>query len=193
MSAAPLEAVLEQLSRGDAAAAEKVFRAFEPYLRMVVRRQLPARLRPKLDSIDVVQSIWVDVLAGLGTAAWRFADVDHLRAFLLKITRNRLIDRVRKYDAVERHEQQAVKMQPRLAGVESAPRPSEAAQAGDVWEQILALCPPAHRELVRLKREGASLDEIASQTGLHKSSVRRILYELAGEWHEKASSLGFRP
>ena len=29
-----------------------------------------------------------------------------------------------------------------------------------------------------MKRGGASLDEIATQTGLHKSSVRRILYDV---------------
>ena len=44
---------------------------------------------------------------------------------------------------------------------------------------MLALCPPAHRPLLDLKRQGCSLAEIAAQTGLHPSSVRRILYELA--------------
>jgi RNA polymerase sigma-70 factor (ECF subfamily) len=39
--------------------------------------------------------------------------------------------------------------------------------------------PKSMRELLRLKREGHSLAEIAARTGLHESSVRRILYELA--------------
>ena len=43
----------------------------------------------------------------------------------------------------------------------------------------MALRPPEHHELLRLKRQGLSLDEIAAPTGLHPSSVRRILYELA--------------
>jgi RNA polymerase sigma-70 factor (ECF subfamily) len=43
----------------------------------------------------------------------------------------------------------------------------------------MVLCPPAHRELLRLKRQGYALAEIASRTGLHEGSVRRILYELA--------------
>ena len=41
------------------------------------------------------------------------------------------------------------------------------------------LCPPAHREMLELKRQGIPLAEIAERTGLHESSVRRILYELA--------------
>ena len=52
-------------------------------------------------------------------------------------------------------------------------------QAGDVWAQLLALCPQSHRELLRLKRQGYPLAEIAARTGLHESSIRRILYDLA--------------
>src|SRR5437660_803660 len=81
MSREPLDSLLERLSGGDPAAAEEVFRAYEPYLRMVVRRQLPAWLRPKFDSVDVVQSIWADLLDGFREGGWRFTDADHLRAF----------------------------------------------------------------------------------------------------------------
>ena len=60
-----------------------------------------------------------------------------------------------------------------------AARPSQWAQADELWDQMVAACPPAHLEVLKLKRQGCSLDEIAAQTGFHKSSVRRILYELA--------------
>jgi hypothetical protein len=52
-----LTPLLDNLCHGDTAAAEQVFVACEPYLRAVVRRRLPARLRAKFDSIDVVQSV----------------------------------------------------------------------------------------------------------------------------------------
>ena len=62
-----------------------------------------------------------------------------------------------------------------------APNPtaSEQLQAEELWEQMIASCRPAHRDVLRLKRQGCSLAEIAAQTGLHPSSVRRILYEVA--------------
>jgi RNA polymerase sigma-70 factor (ECF subfamily) len=170
-----LEQLLEKLSQGDAAAAEQVFRAYEPYLRLVVRRQLSPGLRAKFDSADVVQSVWADVLGDFRQAGWRFNDAAHLRAFLVKATRNRFIDRVRQHQWALDHER------PLPAGLPAAhqPRPSELAQADELWEQMLALCPAAHRELLRLKRQGLPLAEIAARTGLHESSVRRILYELA--------------
>ncbi len=59
------------------------------------------------------------------------------------------------------------------------PRPSEVAQADELWEMMMSLCPPAHRELLHLKRQGLPLKEIAARTGLHEGSIRRILYDLA--------------
>ncbi len=50
---------------------------------MVVRRMLPAQLRSKFDSHDVVQSVWADLLHGFRESGWRFADAAHLKAFLV--------------------------------------------------------------------------------------------------------------
>jgi RNA polymerase sigma-70 factor (ECF subfamily) len=44
---------------------------------------------------------------------------------------------------------------------------------------MLALCPAEHQEVLRLKRQGLLLTEIADRTGLHEGSVRRILRTLA--------------
>ena len=44
---------------------------------------------------------------------------------------------------------------------------------------MLTLCPVSHRDLLLMRRQGCSLAEIAQRTGLHESSVRRILYDLA--------------
>ncbi len=179
MSADPLQGLLDRLSSGDEEAIADVFRAYEPYLRKVVRRQLPANLRAKFDSLDVVQSAWADVLGGFRRAGWRFADADHLRAFLVRVTRNRFIDRCRQHrDAVER-EQYFSEADPGTLPASTLPRPSQVAQADDLWHRMLELCPPEHHELLRLKRQGLQLAEIAARTGLHQDSVRRILRTLA--------------
>jgi RNA polymerase sigma factor (sigma-70 family) len=179
MSSKSLDLLLEKLCSGDEAAAEQVFLAYEPYLRKVVRRQMPPRLRAKLDSIDVVQSVWADVLQGFRNAGWRFADAAHLRAFLVKVTRHRFIDRVRQHNAAVQREKSLAVMDPEKVPPTREPRPSEAAVAHDLWQQMLALCPPAHHNILELKRQGLTLVEIARRTGLHEGSVRRILRQLA--------------
>src|SRR5262245_34175809 len=97
MDADSLEPLLEKLCQGDMAAAKQVFLAYEPYLRKVVRRQLPAGLQSKFDSVDIVQSVWADLLTGYRDGAWEFPDVKRFQAFLIQVTRNRFNDRFRKY------------------------------------------------------------------------------------------------
>jgi RNA polymerase sigma-70 factor (ECF subfamily) len=179
MNAEPLEGLLEKLCSGDQAAAEQAFQAYEPYLRKVVRRQLPQRVRAKFDSCDIVQSVWASVLTGFRNAGWRFVDADHLRAFLVQATRNRFIDRVRQQDAALKRERPLTLTHAADLPESRDPRPSEVAQADDLWQKMLALCPAEHHEILRLRRLGLTLAEIASRTGLHEGSVRRILRQLA--------------
>jgi RNA polymerase sigma factor (sigma-70 family) len=179
MSADTVDPLLERLSRGEPDAVAKVFRAYEPYLRRVVRRQLPGRLRAKFDSTDIVQSVWADVVRGLRGRAWHFPDAARLRAFLVKMTRNRFIDRVRHHQVALDHEEP-------LAGAglqdlpgRPEPRPSEVVRGRELWQEMLALCPPAHHEVLRLRRLGVPVPEIAVRTGLHADSIHRILRTLA--------------
>jgi RNA polymerase sigma factor (sigma-70 family) len=181
MNSAPLDDLLNKLCDGDDAAAARVFTEYEPYLRTVVRRLLPERLRPKLDSVDIVQSVWGDLVEGFRAAGWRFANAHQLRAFLVKVTRNRLVDRLRVQDRVLAHEQPLGNdFLDGIAGAAHA-TPSKHVQADDLWRQMLELCPPEHQRILWLKRQGASMDEICRETGLHPGSVRRILRNLAGE------------
>jgi RNA polymerase sigma-70 factor (ECF subfamily) len=178
MATTPLENVLEALNRGNLAAAEQVFIAYEPFLRKVVRRQMPPPLRRKFDSVDVVHSVWVDLLQGFRSSGWKFASADHLRAFLVKVTRNRLIDR-------SRHQQPALKRECPLIGLKGEElsgrenRPSQVVQAGDLWQKMLDSCPAEHHEILRLRRQGLTLSDVADRTGLHPDSIRRILRMLA--------------
>jgi RNA polymerase sigma-70 factor (ECF subfamily) len=178
MNAEPLEALLEKLNQGDLRAVEQILVAYEPYLRMVVRRYLPGRLRAKFDSLDVVQSVWVHVLHGLRASRWQFMDTPRLRAFLVRVTRRRLTSRLRHYHTALKREQPG-ETDLEVLPASAQPSPSEVAQANELWEKMLALCPVEHHALLRLRRTGLPLVEVASQTGLHEGSVRRILRRLA--------------
>jgi RNA polymerase sigma-70 factor (ECF subfamily) len=180
----PVEDLLNQLASGDGEAAQRVFTAYAPYLRMVVRRQLTPALRSKFDSMDIVQSVWADLFAGFQAGCWEFHNPQQLRAFLIKVTRNRLIDRVRQQQA-------PLRLETRLEAGElhelPQPHPARAGdqlEADEMWQRLLALCPPRHRALLELKRQGLSVAEIAAKSGLHEGSVRRIFGELAARLAE---------
>lgn len=189
MNAEPLEILLEKLNQGDLRAVEQILTAYESYLRMVVRRYLPSRLRAKFDSLDVVQSVWVHILHGLRTSRWQFLDTPHLRAFLVQVAQRRLASRLRHYRPAMNREQSSetdLKMLPAPAH----PRPSEVVEAEELWQKMLSLCPPLHHELLRLRRMGFSLGEVAARTGMHEGSVRRILRRLGRQLSLQETVIG---
>jgi RNA polymerase sigma-70 factor (ECF subfamily) len=179
MSTASLDTLLEKLANGETEAAERVFRNYAPLLRAMVRRRLNPRLRTKFDSADVVQSVWADVLEGFRQAEWQFSDRDHLKAFLARVTYNHFVNNCRRHSpALEREGRLPDAASSALLDTGQS-QPSQVVQADELWERLIDLCPPAHRELLELKRQGVPLAELAERTGLHESSVRRIFYELA--------------
>jgi RNA polymerase sigma-70 factor (ECF subfamily) len=178
MDSTAIEQLLDKLNSGDDQATAQVFRAYEPYLRKVVRRRLPAQARARFESSDVLQSVWADLLVGFREGRWRFSSAGQLRAFLIRVVQCRLYDRAGRVLNQARREQPLAQLSEPPA---SEPRPSEAAQAESVWQKLLACCPPEHGEVLRLRRLGFTLQEIADRTGLHEGSVRRILRQLARE------------
>lgn len=175
-----LDDVLGQLNRGELEVAEALFRAYTPYLRAIVRRQLSDRLRSQFDSTDVVQSVWVQVVKHLGQDGWPIGNEEQLRGLLATIAKRRLFNRIRKDD--HGADAQEVKFDAwDDVSQQRYERASEVAQADETWSRMLALCPPEHQQILHLRREGLLLDEIAARTGLHEGSVRRILRKLARE------------
>jgi RNA polymerase sigma-70 factor (ECF subfamily) len=179
MSTSSLEHLLPLLSDRDPQAVEKVFLNVAPGLRALVRRRITGALRSKFDSEDVVLSVWTDLLDGFREGRWHFESAEQLRAFLITATRRRLIDRVRQHRGELERERASLGEGDPSGLASGAAGPSEEARGNELWERLLQLCPRAHHELLNLKRQGLPLAEIAERTGLHPSSVRRILYDLA--------------
>jgi RNA polymerase sigma-70 factor (ECF subfamily) len=174
-----MEVLLDQLSHGELEAVQRAFVTYERYLRMVVRRQLSGAMRARFDSLDIVQSVWADLLRGFRAGAWTFDSADQLRRFLVRATLNRLIDRTRREERSLRREQMVDPVGFRVFPESGGAVASADIEAEELWQQMVELCPPQHRELLALRRDGLPLADIAARTGLHESSVRRVLYELA--------------
>ncbi len=172
-----IERMLDRLRNGDSTVAGPLFSAFEPFLRGVVRRRMPARAQVRFDSADIVQSAWASVWEGFQQGRWQFPDEARLRAFLTRVVLCRLYDRAETALSQTRREEALGEMDDTVAGTES--RPSEHARADAMWQSLLDVCPPEHRPVLTLRRLGYSCEEIGTQTQMHSGSVRRILRQLA--------------
>jgi RNA polymerase sigma-70 factor (ECF subfamily) len=174
-----LQPLLDKLCQGDLSGARRLFVAYEPFLRRFVRRLLSSRERAKFDSSDIVQSVWADVLRGRRNHTWQFPDLNSFRAFLVQVTRNRFLATVRRHRHDFEKEKRLVRMRTSELPFCPEPQAPDVLQAEELWNQMQALCPPEHQELLRLKRQGLSMEELSARTQLHPGSIRRIFRNLA--------------
>ena len=134
------------------------------------------RLRSKVESRDIVQSVFADLLHGVRDGGWHFAGRPQLEAFLRTIAWRRLADRYQKYGRALEREQSLNERPPSSLDDAGQARPSEEVQGRELWEQVLRACPRAHHEVVRLRMSGHRMGE--SPCGPEdEASVRRILHQ----------------
>lgn len=173
---------------GDDRAVERLLGAFERDVRMMVRHRLPRALRSQFDSMDFVQSIWASVFVGGGPGdeGNPFADPRHFLGYLAGVARNKVWQehrrrtRSKKYD-LAREERLYVRR-----GEGEAPRdlpahdpsPSQQVQADDRLDQLMAGRTRAEAQVVDLRRQGLTFEEIAARLGLHERTVRRVIDDL---------------
>lgn len=178
-----LAGLIEQAKAGDEFALRDLLSRCEEDVRMVVRARLPRLLRSQFDSMDFVQAVWQSVFTGPDRDLRRFENVRHLRGFLAGVAQNKVFEehrrrtRTQKYD-LAREEPLFVRRGNRDVLRElptPEPSPSQNAQAGDRLDQMIAGRSPLEAEVVHLRRQGLTFEEIAARTGLPERSIRRII------------------
>ena len=85
---------------GDQPAIEQLCRVYGERVRRIIRLRIDSKLRPKIDSVDVVQDALVLALAGLKNFTYR-SEGDFLR-WLSRIAENKLRDISDKFHAEKR-------------------------------------------------------------------------------------------
>jgi len=176
-----LAELLKRAKAGDNAAIRDFLAHFEQEVRTMVRSRLPKKLRNQFDSTDFVQSVWQSFFVDSGDL--EFTNVEHLRAFLYGMVRNKVheqhrrLTRTEKYD-VAREERLYVRRGHRdvpRAVVSPDPSPSQPVHASERMEQLTAGRSPLEIEVLTLRRQGLTFVEIAERTGLNERTVRRVI------------------
>ncbi|WP_406694013.1 sigma-70 family RNA polymerase sigma factor [Singulisphaera sp. Ch08] len=174
--------LIDKAKAGDQDAIQSLQR-FENDIRLMVRVRLPRPLRSQFDSMDFVQDVWQSFFRIFNHDPERFAQVRDLRGFLAGVARNKVYEEYRrrsltqKYD-LEREEPLYIRRGNRDIPREliaSDPTPSQDAQARERLDQLLEGRSPREAEVIELRRQGLTFEEIATQTGLHERTVRRVI------------------
>ena len=172
---------------GDHLALDQLYKVYGERVRRIVRMRMGKELRPRLDSMDLVQDALVSALGGLEQFTYK-NEGDFLR-WLSKIAENALRDNLDKFYTDKRDirkEVRRVDFNPTTAdGFVAAAIPIDATTPSvimsrkedlDKLEKAIDQLKPEHREVIVLtKIEGLSYKEIGHKLGKSADAVGMLL------------------
>ncbi|HUT09618.1 MAG TPA: sigma-70 family RNA polymerase sigma factor [Thermoguttaceae bacterium] len=179
-------ALIRDVCEGSEDAAWELVERYGDAIHRAVRRALNRRLRPKFDSIDFVQLVWSSFFRNRAKLK-QFNQPKEMAAFLAAMARNKVGMEVRrrlmteKYNVNRERSLNEPALQVEAERVASHVSPEETAIARERWNQLLEGQPQHYRQIIRLRLEGRTYQDIADSLHLAESTVRRFLKKLFRE------------
>ena len=175
--------MIEGLRAGDAQAAQLFCARFGPALIRVADRRLPGVVRRRVDPEDVVQSACRTFLRRARGGEFTLADSEGLWRLLCAITLTKVHEQTRFQLQKKRNAGQEIERAPansdesvaRLDPVDRNPDPAQAAAFADQFEQLLQSLDPEERQIVDLKLQQFTNDQVAEQMNCLSRTVTRLL------------------
>lgn len=179
--------LMVRLREGSEEAAWTIVDRFTPYVLKAIRRSLPRKIRSKVDSIDLVNTLFGSLLINRDRMA-RIQEPGQLISLLRKAANARVVEEYRRYTICAARnvdvesgtlEEQtdtgsAVAGDGRCGGRE--PTPSQVAIGREKWGLLLSSLSRKHRQIVMLRFKGETYDKIAQQVdGVSASEAHRII------------------
>lgn len=179
-------ALMQRVCGGSEDAAWELVEQYGEAIRRAVRRALNKKLRPKFDSMDFVQMVWSSFFR-VRDKLKRFRRPEELAAFLVTMARNKVAMEIRrrlltkKYDLSREHSLDEPRMRKcgEIAGRQ--PLPAEVAIAREQLGRMVRGQPKHYRQIIQLRLQGCTYQDIAGSLHLAESTVRRFLKKLFRE------------
>jgi RNA polymerase sigma-70 factor (ECF subfamily) len=177
--------LLAAVREGSEEASRQLVEEYGQYILRAVRRRLSKKLRPKVDSVDFVQSVWASFFAD-PMAIGMFREPEAIIAYFAEIAAKKVAEEHRKCFYTPKRDvrrevplaalAQDSRQSPCLAG--SEPTPSETAVAEETWQRLGEDVPSNYLRVLELLRQGSTPREIEERIGVNKRTVQRIVAKL---------------
>ena len=172
--------LIERCRRGDQDAARELFDSYVVRLLPLARRRISQRLASRVDPEDIVQSVFRTFFARLKDDKFEISDQDDLFRLLMRITVHKTLRQIAHHRAAKRnpalelgHTDDAHEQLMQLLTTE--PTPEATVTFLDTLENFMGLLPGADREILELRMQGFSTEEIAQKLGSYDRKIRRVL------------------
>ncbi len=176
--------MLRRVREGSEEAMLELVEKYGHYVFRVVRRRLNRAMRSKFDSGDFVQAVWASFFENRAELV-QFTSPRELVAYLGRIAQNKVVDenrrRLMRQDRNVLREVPLDETEARETLLSRDPTASELFIADERLRQLTTDQSVRSRQVVELRRCGATHQEIARVLGVEPRTVQRVLERLERE------------
>jgi RNA polymerase sigma factor (sigma-70 family) len=174
---------IQGLRDGDQAVLFEFCQFYGPQLSRLADKYLGAKVRRRVGTEDVVQSACRTFFRRAQGGEFQFSDSAALWRLLCAITLSKVREHARFHNRQKRGLDRETSIAPDAGASDLHPRdphptPSETVAFSDFFEQIRAGLDEEERQVVDLKLQEYTNDEVALRLGLSERTVRRLLKRL---------------
>ena len=144
----------------------------------LAERHLSKRLAQRVEGEDIVQSVFRTFFSRSARGEFRIRNSVEIWRLLVTITLTKVREQARRHTSAKRNmnaEDRSDDQAWLSKAVAAEPGPAEAAALLDQIEQLLKGLPEAYCEMLTLRLEGNSRNEIAEKLGVSRQTVYRVL------------------
>lgn len=162
---------------GDQVAWTELFERSYPKIRRSIRRRMDSRLRRRCDSVDIANSVMKDFCAKIGQL--EFESMQAMEAFLIKAADQKLIDEHRRQHGLKRNVRLERPAEVARWVATKQPSASTLVELDEDYDQILRKArSDEERQIVEMRRDGESNEDISDSTGFSPRTIQRCLQRL---------------
>jgi RNA polymerase sigma-70 factor (ECF subfamily) len=190
-----LQSLLDLWRAGNQDAARQIVERYVDRLVALARRRISQRLASRVDPEDVVQSVFRTFFGRIKAGQFVIEDQDDLTKLLVSITVHKTLRQVEFHQAAKRATSQEA-AQGRLSFermqqlLDREPTPEEANTFLDQLEHFLNKLTPFERQVLELRMQGYSNEEIAMELGTYDRKIRRVMERIREQAEKEGLSAG---
>lgn len=181
---------------GDQQAAEEIYQRFVDRLVALASSRLRGKLQRRVAPEDVVQSVYRSFFRVAMQDRYHCEQSGDLWRLLSTITINKIRHQVEFHGAQKRSlgREDSIRPGDSLAGLppESLarePTPEEAAALVEDLEAVMQTLEPVHRQILQLRLQGNSVEEVADEVKRSHRTIRRVLEKVRSELSQRLEGL----
>jgi RNA polymerase sigma-70 factor (ECF subfamily) len=174
------EELIKKCRSGDQEAARLLFELYAERLMTLAKWRVGARLTSRVDPEDILQSVFGTFFRRLREGHFQFQDQDDLLRLLVRITLHKTLKQISYQTAAKRdpHQEvgQEVESNEGLGQVLAREEPPDVAIAFmDQWEAIMRRLGSQERQILEMRMQGFTNEEIAKKLGIYDRKIRRLV------------------